>query len=170
MKKADLLYGVSFASAGSGYDDLTANLSVMNSLGATRLVVVGVPPLGCMPLVKTIMGENKCVGTYNKVAFSFSSKIKGKLATLKASLRMKTAFVDAYGVMESAINRPQRYGIVETSKGCCGTGTIEYGDTCRGLRTCNDPTKYVFWDAVHPTEKMYKILAEEALKSLIGNV
>ncbi|KAK9267168.1 hypothetical protein L1049_009588 [Liquidambar formosana] len=255
VKKADLLYGVSFASAGSGYDDLTANLSnvlpvskqleyfrhykihlrelvgekkaeeiirnalfvmsmgtndflqnyytepirskqfsveeyqnyliscmlrdikVMNSLGATRLVVVGVPPLGCMPLVKTIMGENKCVGTYNKcvgtynkVAFSFSSKIKGKLATLKASLRMKTAFVDAYGVIESAINSPQRYGIVETSKGCCGTGTIEYGDTCRGLRTCNDPTKYVFWDAVHPTEKMYKILAEEALKSLIGNV
>ena len=56
--------------------------------------------------------------------------------------------------------------IDETSKGCCGTGTIEYGDSCKGLSTCTDPTKYVFWDAVHPTEKMYKIIADEALKSL----
>ena len=28
MEKVDLLHGVSFASAGSGYDDLTTNLSV----------------------------------------------------------------------------------------------------------------------------------------------
>lgn len=28
LKATDLLYGVSFASADSGYDDLTANLSV----------------------------------------------------------------------------------------------------------------------------------------------
>lgn len=29
LEKKDLLYGVSFASAASGYDDLTANLSVI---------------------------------------------------------------------------------------------------------------------------------------------
>lgn len=57
--------------------------------------------------------------------------------------------------------------MTETSKGCCGTGTIEYGDTCKGLTTCSEPEKYVFWDAVHPTEKMYKIVALEAL-ALIG--
>lgn len=31
-KEIDLLHGVSFASAGSGYDDLTANLSVSPGL------------------------------------------------------------------------------------------------------------------------------------------
>lgn len=61
-------------------------------------------------------------------------------------------------------------GIEETSKGCCGTGTIEYGDTCKGLNTCKEASKYVFWDAVHPTEKIYKIVAEEAILSLTGNL
>lgn len=54
----------------------------------------------------------------------------------------------------------------ETSKGCCGSGTIEYGDACRGMKTCEDASKYAFWDAVHPTEKMYQIVAEEAMRSL----
>lgn len=53
-----------------------------------------------------------------------------------------------------------------TSKGCCGTGTIEYAETCRGLSTCADPSKYVFWDAVHPSEKMYKIIADEVVDSV----
>lgn len=57
-------------------------------------------------------------------------------------------------------------GFTETRKGCCGSGTFEYGDTCKGMSTCADPTKYVYWDAVHPTETMYKIIADEALNSL----
>ncbi|XP_022728548.1 GDSL esterase/lipase EXL3-like [Durio zibethinus] len=86
----------------------------MHGLGITRLVVVGVRPLGCMPLVKTLM-EICCW---------------------------------------DAVNNPKKYGLAETSEGCCGTGTVEYGDTCKGMSTCADASKYVFWDAVHPTEKM----------------
>ncbi|KAF9683630.1 hypothetical protein SADUNF_Sadunf04G0033800 [Salix dunnii] len=244
LKPADLLHGVSFASAASGYDDLTANLSrvlpvskqieylmhyklhlsrlvggkmaqnivknaifvlsmgtndflqnyyleptrpkqftveqyqnflasrmfedikVMNRLGATRVVVVGVPPLGCIPLVKTLAGQNTCVESYNQPAWSFNAKIKEKLAILRKTVGLKDAYVDCYGVIQNAINAPQKFGLVETSKGCCGSGTIEYGDTCKGMTTCADPSKYAFWDAVHPTEKMYRILASEAIESL----
>ncbi|KAJ6767020.1 GDSL ESTERASE/LIPASE [Salix purpurea] len=139
LKPADLLHGVSFASAASGYDDLTANLSQvlpvskqieylkhyklhlsrlnyfleptrpkqftveqyqnflasrmfqdikeMNRLGATRVVVVGVPPLGCMPLVKTLADQNTCVERYNQAAWSFNAKIKEKLAILRKNNR-----------------------------------------------------------------------------------
>ncbi|KAG6778807.1 hypothetical protein D5086_008118 [Populus alba] len=246
LKPTDLLHGVSFASAASGYDDLTANLSQvlpvskqleylkhyklhlsrlvgvkkaqnivnnaifllsmgtndflqnyylepnrpkqfnveqyqnflasrmfedikeMNRLGATRVVVVGVPPLGCMPLVRTLAGQNTCVESYNQAAWSFNAKIKEKLAILKKTIGIKDAYVDCYGVIQNAINNPKKFGFVETSKGCCGSGTIEYGDTCKGMTTCADPSKYAFWDAVHPTEKMYRILADEAIASLDG--
>ncbi|KAM1004794.1 hypothetical protein ACFX2C_004950 [Malus domestica] len=244
MKLQDLPHGVSFASAGSGYDDLTANISSVLSLprqlkyflhykvkliklvgqkkaediirtavlilsmgtndfvqnyyldptrpkqfsveeyqnylvscmangiqqmeriGATRLVVVGVPPLGCMPLVKTLMDVTACAENYNKVAFSLSSRIQKKLEAITKTSRMKIGFVDAYGIMQNAINNPKLYDLAETSKGCCGTGAIELGDSCRGLETCTDPAKYVFWDAVHPTEKMYKIIADKAVETL----
>ena len=47
---------------------------------------------------------------------------------------------------------------------------VEYGITCKGLGTCADRASYVFWDAVHPTDKMYKIVADEALNSIVTNL
>ncbi|XP_052200978.1 GDSL esterase/lipase At5g45950 [Diospyros lotus] len=248
IKEEALLHGVSFASAGSGYDELTTNLSkalpiwkqmeyfrhykihlsrevgemkaeeiirnailivsmgtndflqnyyidptrsqhftvkqyqnylisrmlrfvkTMHEMGARRVAIVGVPPFGCMPIVKTLKDESKCDDEYNKVAFSFNSKIKQKLAVLNASLAMQTAYIDIYRVIASAIHSPKKYGFEETSKGCCGSGLIEFGDTCKGMSTCADPTKYVFWDAIHPTQKMYEFIAIEALKSLAASM
>ena len=73
-------------------------------------MVVGVPPLGCLPLVKTLMDQTKCVDSYNKLAASFNSKISKKLASLKSTLRMELGFVDTYSVVVNAINNPQKYG------------------------------------------------------------
>lgn len=54
-------------------------------------------------------------------------------------------------------------GLLETSKGCCGSGLMEVGDTCKNQTTCEDPHKYVYWDAVHPTERMYEIVTDYAM-------
>ncbi|KAE8707561.1 GDSL esterase/lipase [Hibiscus syriacus] len=244
LRPVDILHGVSFASAASGYDELTANLSnvlplskqleyfreykmrlrrlvgagkaeniiknsvavlsmgtndflenyylepirpkqytleqyqnylascmsdhvkTMHGLGVTRLVVVGVPALGCMPLVKTLMNQKTCVEKYNNFSSSFNSKLQLKLDVARKTLGMKIGYVDAYGIFRDAVNNPKKYGLIETSKGCCGTGTVEYGDTCKGMSTCADASKYVFWDAVHPTERMYEIIAGQAIDSL----
>ncbi|XP_023753000.1 GDSL esterase/lipase At5g45950 [Lactuca sativa] len=139
----------------------------MHALGARRLVVVGVIPFGCMPLVKTLKGTTKCDDEYNHVALSFNNKIKNELVALKTSLGMKTGYIDAYSLILSATQNPRKYGFLETSKGCCGTGTFEYGITCRGLGACVDRERYLFWDAVHPTDRMYKIIADEALNSIV---
>ncbi|KAL4279493.1 hypothetical protein GQ457_03G036550 [Hibiscus cannabinus] len=244
LRPVDILHGVSFASAASGYDELTANLSnvlpvskqleyfreykmrlrqlvgagkaeniirnavavlsmgtndflqnyflepirpkqytleeyqnylascmsddvkTMHSLGITRLVVVGVPALGCMPLVKTLMNQETCVEKYNNFSSSFNTKLNVKLDIARKTLGMKIGYVDAYGIFQDAVNNPKKHGLIETAKGCCGTGTVEYGDTCKGMSTCGDASKYVFWDAVHPTERMYEIIAGQAIDSL----
>jgi phospholipase/lecithinase/hemolysin len=82
----------------------------MHRLGAARLVVVGVPPFGCMPLVKALMGTSTCVESYNTAAFSFNSKIREKLGSIKATLGMKIAFVDTYRIIEHAVQNPTLYG------------------------------------------------------------
>ncbi|CAK9134656.1 unnamed protein product [Ilex paraguariensis] len=142
-------------------------MNAMYTLGVRRLVVVGLAPFGCTPLIKTLRDDTKCDATFNSVALSFNSKLKARLAILKKSLGMKAAYIDVYNMVDKAIQNPQKYGFSETSKGCCGTGTIEYAGSCKGLSTCADRTKYLFWDAAHFTEKMYKIIADEALTSVI---
>lgn len=249
LKPIDLLHGVSFASASSGYDDLTANLSkvlslpkqleyfmhykihlsrlvgydkaeniirnaivvlsmgtndflenyflepqrpkqfsldqyqnflvssmshnveVMHRLGIRRLVVVGVPPLGCMPVVRTITNQiTACSTTFNRAAYAFNAKIKLKLAAMEANLGLLTSFVDAYAIVQDAVDNPTAYGLRETAKGCCGTGLVEFGETCKGSTTCSDPQSYVFWDAVHPSQNMYKILAAKAIQSVAQDI
>ncbi|KMT04559.1 hypothetical protein BVRB_8g182180 [Beta vulgaris subsp. vulgaris] len=243
--KVDLLHAVSFASAGSGYDDLTANLTSsislgrqvnyfrhykihlrqfvgfkradeivrkagiimsmgtndylqnyfleptrpkqftldkyqdylvscmrlaikdMHKIGARRLAVVGVPPIGCMPIMMSILGDGgRCVDKVNKAVLSLNSKIAKELKAVETQLKMKTKFVDAYGIIKGAIDDPKKYGFSETTKGCCGSGIFELGDTCKSSNVCKDRDSYVFWDAVHPSQKMYNILADEILKSI----
>ncbi|KAG4945648.1 hypothetical protein AAZX31_15G076600 [Glycine max] len=145
------------------------DVEAMHRLGARRLIIVGVLPLGCIPLIKTIRNVEDCDKSLNSVAYSFNAKLLQQLDNLKTKLGLKTALVDVYGMIQRAVTNPKKYGFVDGSKGCVGTGTVEYGDSCKGMDTCSDPDKYVFWDAVHPTQKMYKIIADEATESFINN-
>lgn len=52
-------------------------------------------------------------------------------------------------------------GFKETNKGCCGTGIFEVAPLCNELTlVCDDASKYVFWDSVHPTEATYQYIAK----------
>jgi phospholipase/lecithinase/hemolysin len=61
-------------------------------------------------------------------------------------------------------------GFAETKKGCCGTGTIEWGPMCNFLSpVCSNPSQYMFFDVFHPTQAGYKILADEFIKTVLPN-
>jgi len=49
---------------------------------------------------------------------------------------------------------------------CCGVANIEAGILCNSfsLKICQNATKYVFWDSIHPTERTYNML----VTSIIG--
>lgn len=136
----------------------------IHGVGAKRFVLVGIPPMGCLPVVRTILDSKGCVSAYNDVAVSMNSKLLAELAALRKELGIRTAYLDIYRILTEATDSPRKYGIAEASKGCCGSGTIEFGETCKGQSTCEDPSKYMYWDAVHPTEAMYKIIAQIAMK------
>ena len=85
-------------------------VQVMHRLGANMLIVVGVPPLGCMPLMKTLNNQKSCVASLNRVSYSFNAKLQQQLARVKAKLGIKTAYVDAYGIIQRAVTKPEVHG------------------------------------------------------------
>ena len=58
-------------------------------------------------------------------------------------------------------------GYEEVNVGCCGTGYVEASILCnRASTVCTDPSKYVFWDAIHPTEMAYNVVFKDIRSTL----
>ncbi|GMH06568.1 hypothetical protein Nepgr_008408 [Nepenthes gracilis] len=164
----DLLTGVNFASGGSGYDPISAQLAELYGQGARRIGVTNVPPLGCLPSQRTLAGgpQRSCVEEYNQAATLFNSKLYSEIQSLNRMLPgLKIAYLDIYNPLLDLINNPSQSGFEITNKGCCGTGNIEASVLCNRYEpsTCTDDKKYIFWDSFHPTEKTYKIVVNQVI-------
>ncbi|XP_042515372.1 GDSL esterase/lipase APG-like [Macadamia integrifolia] len=146
-------------------------------LGARRIGVTSLPPLGCLPAAITLFGQGKdeCESRLNTDAQGFNKKINAAASTLQKQLPgLKIAILDIYTPLLDAINSPSKYGFSETRRGCCGTGTVETTSfLCnpKSPGTCNNATQYVFWDSVHPSQAAYQVIADAVIIqgiSLIG--
>ncbi|CAI0392816.1 unnamed protein product [Linum tenue] len=161
----DLATGVSFASGGSGYDPLTARQELYR-IGARRIGVLSLPPIGCLPSQRTSGGgpNRSCSNSSNQAAQLFNSKLSAVLDSLsKTHPDALFVYLDVYNRLTSIIHNPIRYGFEVVVKGCCGTGTIEASILCTSVsdsHTCKDASKYLFWDSYHPSEKGYGILSD----------
>ncbi|KAK7246406.1 hypothetical protein RIF29_41274 [Crotalaria pallida] len=133
--------------------------------GARRIVVAGAPPMGCLPVMITLNSPNvverKCIDEYSSVARDYNKFLQNELHALQLQLNankqgVNIFYVDIYGPLDDMIQAPQKYGFDEVGNGCCGTGYIEASFMCnKASIVCPDPTKYVFWDSIHPTGKAY---------------
>ncbi|XP_052879231.1 GDSL esterase/lipase EXL3-like isoform X2 [Gossypium arboreum] len=135
-------------------------------LGARRIGLLGLPPIGCVPSQRTIGGgkNRDCYEAENQLAIAYNAKLSGVIDSLKAVYTLpdtKLIFLDIYYPLLSLIQNPAKYGFEVATKGCCGTGLIEASIFCNPTSiplSCPDASKYVFWDGYHPSEKAYKIL------------
>lgn len=143
------------------------------NLGGRQFCLAGLPPFGCTPIQITLSGdpedERACVDEQNKDAQVYNSKLQKLLPTLQGSLYgSKIVYLDAYEALKEILDDPTKYGFTETTRGCCGTGLREVGLLCNALTpTCTNVSSYVFYDAVHPTERVYRIATDYILKNVI---
>eukprot|EP00253_Pinus_taeda_P003371 PITA_03371 len=133
--------------------------------GATLFALIGLPPFGCLPSQITLhnLTGKGCVDKFNDVAVSFNQKAVSLLEALHPSVPgLKLAYINVYDKLLDFIKNPRKYGFEVVRKGCCGTGLLETAILCNPTTpVCRDPSKYVFWDSFHPTDKAYNILAQD---------
>ncbi|CAA7399680.1 unnamed protein product [Spirodela intermedia] len=140
--------------------------------GARKIGFMGIPPLGCVPADRTFFGgpQRDCSEELNQASQLFNDALAVELHRLSHELPgSNLIYVDIYTLMIDVIQRPTHYGFEEATKGCCGTGNLEASVTCNSLMasTCEDPTKYVFWDGYHPTETAYRLLIDEIARKYL---
>ncbi|XP_038901478.1 GDSL esterase/lipase At5g22810 [Benincasa hispida] len=154
----------------TSYINFIQNLYAM---GARRIGVTTLPPLGCLPAAITVFGSdsNECVAKLNNDAVSFNSKLNATSQSLRTKLSgLNLVVLDSYKPLYDLITKPAENGFFESRKACCGTGLLETSILCNteSVGTCANASEYVFWDGFHPSEAANKFLASNLLASGIS--
>ena len=84
----------------------------MRKLGGRRFIFVGLPPIGCLPIVRTLLGTgpDKCHGNMNLPAASFHEKLLKLVQLLKNEPDTRAAFIDVYTIITKATTEPNDLG------------------------------------------------------------
>ncbi|KAK7385591.1 hypothetical protein VNO78_31317 [Psophocarpus tetragonolobus] len=154
-----------------GYQDYVQNrlhifIKELYDLGCRKFAVSGLPSIGCLPIqisTKFVsLKDRRCVKDQNSDAKLYNKKLTRRLLKIQAILpESRVVYANIYDPLINLINQPEKYGFKEANKGCCGTGLFEVTPFCNEITPiCDDPSKYVFWDSVHPTEVAYQYIAK----------
>ncbi|KAL0360517.1 UNVERIFIED_CONTAM: GDSL esterase/lipase EXL1 [Sesamum radiatum] len=138
-------------------------------LGARRIGLLRLPPIGCLPSQRTLRGgpARNCVDEYNQVARLFNDKLSAALNSINRQFPdARVVDIDIYNYFLDLIQNPQKYGFKIANKGCCGTGTVEVIFLCK--YACPNVSEYVFWDSFHPTERAYRLIVHRILKQYMN--
>ncbi|KAI5650928.1 hypothetical protein M9H77_36933 [Catharanthus roseus] len=143
-------------------------LTRLYNMGARKIVIVNVGPIGCIPYQREINpseGEN-CVALPNQLAVMFNSQLRGLVTELSANLKgSKFIYADVYHIVDDIIQNYISYGFENANSACCYVagrygGLIPCGPNSK---VCADRSKYVFWDPYHPTDAANAIVAKRLL-------
>ncbi|KAE8816837.1 GDSL esterase/lipase [Hordeum vulgare] len=145
---------------------LAFHLKRLNELGARKFVVADVGPLGCIPYVRALefIPAGECSAAVNKLCEGYNRRLKRMIGRLNQETGPESAFVytNTHGIVTEIIRQHRQYGFEEALDPCCGGSFPPF--LCIGVANssstlCEDRSKYVFWDAFHPTEAVNFIVA-----------
>ncbi|KAK2981928.1 hypothetical protein RJ640_019148 [Escallonia rubra] len=152
--------------------NLTIHLKRLHELGARKIIVVGVGPLGCIPFVRALhlVPGGKCSAKVNSLIRGYNKKLRDMLNQCNQEMGPETIYVyaNSYDIFRGIILNYRRYGFENANDPCCGGYFPPFvcfkgKDANTSSVLCNDRAKYVFWDAYHPTEAVNLIIAEKLL-------
>ncbi|CAL4966017.1 unnamed protein product [Urochloa decumbens] len=143
-------------------------------LGARRIVVPGILPTGCIPIMLTLYASpNKadydrygCLDKYNALSRYHDKLLRSEIKALRNTYpHAKIAFADYYRPVLAFLHNPHLFGFDgrSTLQACCGAGgEYNYNPIAAcgfpGATSCADPSRSVNWDGIHLTEAAYRAI------------
>ncbi|KAL8250760.1 hypothetical protein R6Q59_034453 [Mikania micrantha] len=150
--------------------DYANQLTALYNLGARKVIVTGVGQVGCIPyqLARYNGNNSRCNEDINNAILLFNSGLRKLVDRFNKGELQGSRFVymDSYQLTKDLILNAQSNGFEVIDKGCCGVGRNNGQVTCLPLQqACRDRSKYIFWDAFHPTETANIVTARLAYSS-----
>ncbi|KAK4419354.1 GDSL esterase/lipase [Sesamum alatum] len=162
-------------------NQLTLDLKRIKALGATKVAVTSLEPLGCLPRMTQMSAFQQCNVTQNLAVGYHNFLLQQAVEKLNNETRTSTFFIlDLYNSFTSVLEQKgDSQGILkfETPLKPCCMG-INSGYWCGSLdekgakmyTVCSDPKSAFFWDASHPTEAGWRAVYTNLKSSLEQNL
>ncbi|XP_073041060.1 GDSL esterase/lipase 7-like [Primulina eburnea] len=141
---------------------LSLQLRRLYKLGARKVVMFELGPLGCIPyIIRRYEHSGACVEKLNQMAIIFNLQLASMLQNLTSTLK-SSSFILGLGHQfgyDAILNPSKKYGLKDTSNPCCIALLNGTAACIPGLPACPDPDQHFFWDGYHLTESMYRALS-----------
>jgi phospholipase/lecithinase/hemolysin len=125
--------------------NIAAEITALAQAGAKQFIVPNLPPLGALPITNTLPPAE--IQGLNLLTQAFNSILQGEAIQLEQTLGIQIQVLDVYGLTESVLSDPSKYGFTNTT-----TDPVQDngGTNAQG---------YLFWDIVHPTTAADALIA-----------
>jgi len=111
--------------------------------GARKIVVWDVPDIGVTPAVRAAGASAAALGTL--IAASMNAALLGAIAS-----DPDVQLFDLFGLVDAIVASPGAFGLTDVT------------NACAQFVTC-DPSKFLFWDGIHPTSAGQLIISNALL-------
>ncbi|KAG2654930.1 hypothetical protein PVAP13_1NG559000 [Panicum virgatum] len=133
-------------------------------LGARRVLVQGVGPIGCVPAELALHSlDGSCDRELQRAAEMYNPRLMALLEELNARYGGGVFVgVNMQRIHNDFIEDPKAYGFETATQACCGQGRFNGMGLCTMVSNlCADRDTYVFWDAFHPTERANRLIVQQ---------
>ncbi|SCV69441.1 BQ2448_2461 [Microbotryum intermedium] len=133
--------------------------SVNGTVAAADFLIVGIPPLEVVPTfgyqipsTYTASQRAQAFSILKELSVRFNSDVKSFASSFKSQVPTgsKMFYYDLAALWKDMTTSPSKYGITVTDKPC-------YNSTSGAV--CTNPTKYIYFDTLHPVTSVHKIWA-----------
>ena len=144
------------------------NLNKLYVAGARRFLILNSPNLGLVPALAAFPPEARgpatCLSLMFNLGFAAPDPCDAPLPGLVhiandlESSGAEVTLVDVFAFITGIASYPEAYGLTDVARACVNPSQPPYH--------CKQPNDQLFWDGIHPTKVVHRLLATQVLNEL----
>ncbi|SRR5579883_52140 len=147
--------------------NLSGVVKALADVGAKDIMVVNLPDLGKFPVTG---GNSQISDVLSTLTSEHDSSLSATLKSLSQQLNPDVDIipVDVNSLFNSIITDPAEFGLADVTDSCIGALSVVPINVPTKSVTCL-PNQFLFWDSVHPTTTIHKLIGNLAFSLLQPN-
>ena len=140
---------------GEALEDIGQGVGILASLGATQIVVAGVPSVGNLPFAIQL----NLTEELQNLSFGFNVGLQELLAGLSEQFpNLNLIFVDTLGPQLGVIGEPSLLALTNVTDPCLQNNVV-----------CETPDQFLYWDEIHFTSVFHTLLTSVFFDSICNS-